>query len=395
VGNIVFSEGGNIKSIGKGGQLVGRGADLLVVDDPYANSEEALSENERKKLWQWFTSDAMSRLMPGGRIIIIHQRWHTDDLTGRLMDPQHPDHDPEIAAKWTHVVIPAVLDSEPLSKALGIPLSQQEDPDVVTQFGDKPISALWPQRFGLKFFAELRRQNPRSFQALYQGNPVLDEGDYFRADWLKTYQPGELPRNLRKYSASDHAVSEKESADFSCFGSCGIDEDGVMWIMPGLFWEQAAADKAVDAWIDIMRRDKPIFWWAEKGHISKSIGPFLRERMRQEKVFGAVVEMTPVKDKQTRARSIQGRMAMGMVRFPAFAPWWERARNELLRFPHAKNDDFVDFLSWLGIGLDSVSRPQRETIQVSDRPRSGSIEWVKDSSRRRERALAARSRGGF
>lgn len=395
VGNIVFAEGGNIKSIGKGGQLVGRGADLLVVDDPYANSEEALSENERKKLWQWFTSDAMSRLMPGGRIIIIHQRWHTDDLTGRIMDPQHPDHDPEIAAKWTHLVIPAVLDSEPLSKALGIPLAKQTESDVMAQFGDKPISALWPQRFGLKFFAELRRQNPRSFQALYQGNPVLDEGDYFKAEWLKEYQASELPKTLRKYSASDHAVSEKETADFSCFGTGGVDEDGVLWIMPDLFWDQAAADKAVDAWIDIMRRHKPIFWWAEKGHISKSIGPFLRERMRQEKTYGAIIEMTPAKDKQTRARSIQGRMAMGMVRFPAFAPWWQKAKNELLRFPHAKNDDFIDFLSWLGIGLDSISRPTAEKLTSSDRPRSGSIEWVKDSSRRRARELTARSRGGF
>lgn len=395
VGNIVFTEGGNIKSIGKGGQLVGRGADLVVCDDPYSGTEEANSENERKKLWEWFTSDAMSRLMPGGRVIIIHQRWHTDDLTGRLMDPQHPDHDPEIAKKWTHIVVPAVIDNPRLAEALGIELKVQTDPEVVAQFGDKPISALWPERFGLKFFAELRRQNPRSFQALYQGNPVLDEGEYFKADWLKTYQPHELPKNLRKYSASDHAVSEKESADFSCFGTCGVDEDGVMWIMPDLFWEQAAADKAVDAWIDIMRRHKPLFWWAEKGHISKSIGPFLRSRMKEEKVFGAIIEMTPVKDKQTRARSIQGRMAMGMVRFPAFAPWWEKMKNELLRFPHSKNDDAVDFLSWLGIGLDSISSATKPKEQTSERARSGSIEWVKENSRRRDRALSMRRAGGF
>jgi predicted phage terminase large subunit-like protein len=394
VGNIVFNEGGNIKSIGKGGQLVGRGADLLVVDDPYANSEEALSDNERKKLWQWFTSDAMSRLMPGGRIIIIHQRWHSDDLTGRIMDPQHPDHDPEIAAKWTHLVIPAVIDSKPLADAFGVVLEKQHDKDVVAQFGEKPIRALWPERFGLKFFAELRRQNPRSFNALYQADPILDEGDYFKAEWLKEYH-GPPPRNLRKYSASDHAVSEAQSADSSCFGTVGVDENDEIWVMPDLFWEQAAADKAVDEWIGIMKRHKPMFWWAEKGHISKSIGPFLRKRMREEKTYGAIIEMTPVKDKQTRARSIQGRMAMGMVHFPASAPWWQKARTELLRFPHAKNDDFVDFMSWIGIGLDTQVAAQRTSEPISDRPRSGTLAWVKEGSRRRDRELSMRRAGGF
>ncbi len=265
---------------------------------------------------------------------------------------------------------------------------------MISQFGEKPIRALWPERFGLKFFAELRRQNPRSFKALYQGDPILDEGDYFKAEWMLTYKPSELPKNLRKYSASDHAVSEKEAADFSCFGTVGVDEQGVMWVMPDLFWEQAAADDAVDGWIDIMRRHKPLFWWAEKGHISKSIGPFLRSRMRDEKVYGAIIEMTPAKDKQTRARSIQGRMAMGMVRFPEFAPWWPSAKNELLRFPNAKRDDFVDFMAWLGIGLDSIhsaSKPKVEEAPI----RSGSVAWVKESSRRRERNLSMRRAGGF
>jgi hypothetical protein len=75
---LTTKEGGNIKSIGKGGQIIGRGADLVVVDDPYSGREEAFSPSERAKVRKWFTSDVVSRMMPGGRIVVIHQRWHEE-----------------------------------------------------------------------------------------------------------------------------------------------------------------------------------------------------------------------------------------------------------------------------------------------------------------------------
>jgi predicted phage terminase large subunit-like protein len=395
VGNIVFKEGGNIKSIGKGAQVVGRGADLFVLDDPYANAEEAESPTERKKLWEWFTSDAMSRLMPGGRFVIIHQRFHEDDVIGRLTDPKHPNYDPEIAAKWTHLNLPAVIDNPKLAEVFDVELKPSDNPDVVSQFGLKPIAPLWPDWYGLEFFAELKRQNAKKFSALYMGNPAPEDGDYFKKEWLVTYKPDELPVNLRKYSAGDFAVSTAQSADETVVGSVGVDDVGDLWILPEIFWGRHPADETVDGMVDIIRRDKPIFMWAENGHISKSIGPFLNKRLLEEQLYCAIIEMTPSKDKQTRARSIQGRMAMRRVHFPEFAWWWEKAKQQLLKFPAATHDDFVDFISWIGIGLGSQVNAARATNNNDKQPESGTLAWVKMADQhRRERALAAHN-GGF
>src|SRR3546814_1817701 len=104
----------------------------------------------------------------------------------------------------------------------------------------------------------------------------------------------------------------------------GVDEYDNIWLLD-FFWKRTKTDEVVDAMIHMMRKWRPMFWWAEGGHISKSIGPFLFKRMREEKVYVTVVEQTPSADKQTRAQSIQGRMSMGMVHFPNFEPWFEAA----------------------------------------------------------------------
>ena len=143
------------------------------------------------------------------------------------------------------------------------------------------------------------------------------------------------------------------------------------------------------------KRWKPLTWWAENGHISKSIGPFLFKRMREEQVFINVSEQTPSKDKVTRAQSIQGRMAMGMVRFPSFEPWYEDACQELLKFPMARHDDFVDAISWIGIGLDKIIRAAPVADLPSKGPKVGTLAWVKYDSnfRNRQRRIAASLRG--
>jgi predicted phage terminase large subunit-like protein len=385
VGNLVFAEGGSIKSIGKGAQVVGRGADLLVIDDPYSGAEEAHSATEREKLWTWFTSDAISRLMPGGRVIIIHQRWHEDDLTGRLLDPDHPEHDAKQAAKWTHINLPAVVKSQRLAEALNLKLEVPKDPDVISEFGDEPLSALWPNRYSPRNFAEIHNLNPQAFTALYMGSPTLEEGDFFKREWLKTYMPNQLPKNLRYYCASDHAVSTDTAADFTCLVPVGVDEQDDIWVLPDVWWRQAPSDVTSDAMLAMMQQFAPLFWWAEKGHISKSIGPFLRKRMQEEKCYINLIEVTPAKDKMTRAQSINGRMAMGKVHFPSFAPWWKKAQDELLKFPNARHDDFVDALAYIGLGLSIQVRADQAKKPEAKWPRTGTMEWVKFSSRYQER----------
>lgn len=362
---IQTDEGGLAVFVGTGGSLTGRGADLLIIDDPIKDREEADSKTFRDKLWSWFTEVAMTRLMPGGRVVIIMTRWHEDDLIGRLTDKSNPCFNPDEAVNWKVLALPAIAD--------------EDDP-----MGRKPGEALWPERFPLESLDQIRRLNARGFSALYQGRPTPDDGDYFKRDWVKTYIPSELPKNLRYYAASDHAVSIAQDADKTCLMIVGVDEDDNIWVLPDVWWRRAQTDVVCDGMLDLMRRHKPMLWWAEKGHISKAIGPFLRKRMHEESIYCAIDEVNPAKDKQTRAQAIRGRMAMGKVFFPRFAHWWQDALNEMLKFPSARHDDFVDALAHIGMGL-SLQVSANKALEVKESgPKTGTIAWVKYSSKMKE-----------
>ena len=105
--------------------------------------------------------------------------------------------------------------------------------------------------------------------------------------------------------------------------------------------------------------------------------------MQEERIYCAIDEVVPAKDKQTRAQAIRGRMAMGKVYFPKFTTWWSDAQLELLKFPAARHDDFVDWISHIGMGL-SLQVPAGIKHTEPKGPRTGSLAWVKHSSKMRE-----------
>ena len=227
--------------------------------------------------------------------------------------------------------------------------------------------------------------NPQGFSALYQGKPAPDDGDYFKKDMLVGYDPEELPTNLRKYGASDHAVTEKEQNDATVLGCVGIDENDIIWVLPDVVSERMETDQTVEELIAQMRHHQPMVWWAENDVIRKAIGPFLRKRMIEEKVYCTIDPQTPSRDKRARARSIQGRMSMKMVRFPKFAPWWDVAENELLKFPNGTHDDFVDWLAWIGLGLDREIGAHNPLSNEGNIIKVGSLAWVKAAHNREEK----------
>jgi len=386
------TEGGQLAFVGRGGPGTGKPADLAVIDDPIKDDMEAQSPAIREQCYQWFTKVIYSRAYTASAIIIIHTRWNEDDLIGRIVDPDHPDHDPEIAKDWMYLHIPAVMQAGPVAAALGAKLEAQTEPAIVSAFGSKPIASLWPERFSLRHLASAKRLNPRGFEALYQGNPAPEEGDYFKRDDLIGYLPGELPKNLRKYAASDHAVTEKQQNDPVCLGCVGVDENDIIWVLPDIVWQHMETDRMVEEMIAQMERHRPMLWWAEDDVIKKSIGPFLRKRQRTMKQYTPVVPMSTAKtDKVMRARSAQGLTQLHMVRFPIFAPWWQKAQNELLKFPNGAHDDFVDWLAWIGIGLDSELKADRQPANDAKEPKSGTIAWIKkraEQERKRVTELA-------
>jgi len=114
--------------------------------------------------------------------------------------------------------------------------------------------------------------------------------------------------------------------------------------------------------LKLIEKWKPLVWWAEKGHISKSLGPFLMKRMRDEGIFAAIEEVQPVGDKQTRAQAIKGYMSMGKVYFPKNAYWFGPAISQILKFGGgARFDDFVDALSLVGKQLARMNGKRKHT----------------------------------
>lgn len=378
--------GGKLAFVGRGGAGTGKPADLIVIDDALKNEQEAESPVVRKELHGWYDKVISSRIRNTTAVVIIATRWHEDDLIGRLTDPEHPQYDADLAADWVVINIPAVVHDEALAKALGLKLEAPTEPRVIEAFGPKPMSVLWPAQFSPLLFASAKKRNAQAFNALYMGKPAPDDGDYFKKEWLLEYGPTDLPSGLRKYGASDHAVTEKQENDATVLGCVGVDSNDDLWVLPDLVWDRMETDRTVEELLEKFRVHRPQLWWMESELISKSFGPFLHKRMVETKTYCTIDAVTPTRDKRSRARSIQGRLQMKKVRFPKFAPWWPDAKSQMLKFPFATNDDFVDFMSWIGLGLTKevhgdAEKPRNEKVVAV-----GSIAWIKAQSRRREEA---------
>jgi hypothetical protein len=174
---------GGMITTGIGGPLTGRGADLLIVDDPVKNALEAHSRVRRQATWDWFTSTAMTRLEPGGVAIVVATRWHEDDLTGRLLASDEGD-------RWLSINLPALCDRDTdlLHREIG--------------------QALWPQRWPEDHLQLTRRQlGSYVWAALYQGRPAEREGGFFETDWLPIVKDRPAP-SVRAVRAWDTAATE-------------------------------------------------------------------------------------------------------------------------------------------------------------------------------------------
>jgi predicted phage terminase large subunit-like protein len=321
------SAGGVYVAAGVGGPVAGRGSHLLLIDDPFKNREEAESETQRNSVWDWFRSAAYPTLMPGGSIVVTSSRWHEDDLIGRLLDLQ-PD-------RWERISLPAIRDGR----------------------------ALDPLRYPIGVLEEIRATiGEREWNAQYQQRPTPDEGAFFQRAWLQWYldRGGLLEKPIAVYMASDFALTD-DGGDYTVHLVVGVNPAG-HWFILDMYRGQVDALQAVDEGLALIRQWKPVVWFGEKTAISKAIGPFLRKRMQETSTFVRIEEIAPVSDKATRARPIQGRAQMGLLHLPESAAYTPDLVSELLSFPLGKNDDQVDCLSLLGLGLDSIvsaGRPRR------------------------------------
>lgn len=372
--NMQTTRGGRLVFVGRGGALTGRGMHLGIGDDLFKDHEEARSQAIRDQAWNWFTKVFMTRRMGLKRVILTFTRWHPDDIIGRLTDPENPNYNAIEAKKWKIIRLPAI--------------AEDDDP-----LGRPPGEPLWPGRYDLDFLESQKRLDPLGFSALYQQSPTVADGILFRRENIMRYKPGELPEDLRFYASSDHAVGTKQRNDPSCFIKAGVDRQDNLWLTE-LFWERVPTDKAVEAMLQMgASTNKPIIWWAERGHISQSIGPFLHKRMLETGTYLQIVENTPVGDKEQRAQSIAARVALGKVYIP-HGPKWDKAVDEMLAFPNGTHDDFCDALAHLGLGLQSqFGRGKPVALKKSDQ--HGTFGWLKKNDQWIEAKKRAAALGGF
>ena len=188
--------------------------------------------------------------------------------------------------------------------------------------------------------------------ALYQQRPAPEEGDYFKAAWLKPYEVAPPKETLRVYGGSDYAVTA-DGGDFTVHFVVGIDPDGKMYLLDR--WrKQSSSDQWIEGFCDLVHEWKPMGWAEEKGQISAGVGPALDRRQRERKAFCYREQFPTRGDKAVRAQSIRGRMALEGLYVPVNAPWYAEFRSELLGFPAGKHDDQVDALGLVGQLLDKM-----------------------------------------
>src|ERR1700704_6661510 len=353
-----LENGGEYYAAGVGAAIAGFRAGGALIDDPIRSREDADSAHVRDKIWDWYKSDLLTRLAPGGWVILIQTRWHEDDLAGRIIAERERGGEP-----WEIVSLPAEAEAGDL-------------------LGREPGQWLWDDAYG--YGEVLRREKatqlPRNWSALYQQRPAPETGDYFKEEWFRTYVT-EPPRDtLNIYGGSDYAVTSN-GGDYTVHVVVGVDPQNRMYLLD-LWRGQTSSDLWIETWCDLVRQWKPAFWAEERGQIISGVGPYLQRRAIERQAYTAREQFASRGDKAVRAQSMRGRMAMLGLYVRQGAPWFADLRAELLSFPAGKHDDQVDALGLIGQLLDRIGAGQKPELLVPkqrDAYRTASEEMPDDS----------------
>jgi predicted phage terminase large subunit-like protein len=323
------SNGSHMVTAGVGGSLTGRGADVLVIDDPVKNEQEAFSQLYRDKVWDWYQATARTRLEPGGSVLLIMTRWHEDDLAGRLLATQ--------GDRWRVISLPA--------------LAEEDDP-----LGRKPGEALWPARYPASVLNEIRSEvGSYVWEALYQQRPSLPEGNIFKSTWWR-YWRDNLPQFSEVLQAWDMTFTETTSGSYvvgQVWGKAGADRYLLDQVRARMEFTQAVA--AV--------REMSSRWPEARLKLveDKANGPAVISVLRRE--LAGLVPVTPEGNKLARAIAVSPSIEAGNVYLPdPTMPgygWVREFIAEWAAFPRGTNDDQVDagahaLRRWQGAGTIST-----------------------------------------
>ena len=312
------NKGGDYFAIGVGGAVTGKGADVLVIDDPHSEQEAAVGQYNTDvydKVYEWYTSGPRQRLQPGGAIIIVMTRWSKRDLTGQIIKNSIQK---EGAGEWEVIELPAILPSG---------------------------NALWPGFWKQEELESLKAELPVSkWNAQYQQNPTSEEGALIKREWWQEWTQTQLPQCEAIIQSWDTAFLKTQRADYSACTTWGIfnwpDEDGKT--IPNLILLDSFKEKLEFPELKRAAYDKYWEWEPDQMIIeAKAAGSPLIFELRAMGI--PVTEFTPSRgqDKIARVNAVTDLFASGVVWCPP-TRWADEVVEECASFPSGDHDDLVD-----------------------------------------------------
>lgn len=324
---------GSYTSVGVGGAITGRGADLLIIDDPLKNREEADSQTIRDKVWDWYTSTAYTRLEKGAAIIVILTRWHMDDLAGRLLEAEKDGGD-----KWEVIKFPAIAIKNEEHRKIG--------------------EALWEEKYDVSELNKIKKVvGTMDWSALYQQEPILSETQEFKPHFFVKRAESEVDAlQTRNFLTIDTAISQKTSADYTGLCLNYVDREN-NWNLKTLKLRLNPRDL-----IDLMFRlhEENGF---EKIGIEKTIyldvfKYLLEDECKKRNKFLPTVELEHKQTaKETRIRGL-------IPRYEAHAIYHIDCKDleeEALSFPKGTHDDVIDATAYQ---LQIAEPPMGEDYEI-------------------------------
>ena len=308
------NHGGEYFAAGVGGAITGRGADLLIIDDPHSE-QDALSPTVLDGHYEWYTSGPRQRLQPGGAIVLVMTRWSIKDLTSRLLQAQAKE---PMADQWEIVEFPAVLN-------------------------DKPM---WGNFWNMKDLNKVKASIPVSkWQAQWMQNPVAEEGALIKREWWKKWEKEKIPDLQYIIQSYDTAFSKKDSADYSAITTWGVftpDDDS----KPCVILLDAKRGRWNFPELKEMAKKEYKYWEPELILIeAKASGLPLTHELQKAGI--PVINFTPSKgnDKHSRVNSVAPIFESGAVYAPVDRRWAEEVIEECAAFPFGDHDDYVDSMT--------------------------------------------------
>ena len=339
-----------------GGQIVGRRANLIILDDIVKGREAADSPTQMNRLWEWLYADLFTRLLPDGKIILIMTRWSQNDPAGRLLpedwNGESGDIECEDGKTWRVVCLQAeAREGDPLHRP--------------------PGNFLWTDFYDDEWWQATKKaqtlEGTRNWPSLYQQVPSPEEGIEFKREWFNWYD--KAPEQYTPYICADFAVT-KDRGDYTEIGVFGVDRNDDLYIAPDNGWwsGKETADVYIDKLLDLVDYFKPHQFVSEKGVIRNAIEPYLDKRMDERRTYVAKEWLSHIGDKTAKARAFQARAANGKVYLPR-GEIGERILKQLLEFPAGRHDDVVDVCGFMGQYLQSTTRPniQKKKSVIVDR----------------------------